>query len=73
MKVAIVHEWLDTFAGSERVVEQLCSRAGRRPTSSWSATSCPSPRAASSAGGGRARPSFSACLSREPGSAGTWA
>jgi glycosyltransferase involved in cell wall biosynthesis len=23
MKVAIVHEWLDTFAGSERVVEQL--------------------------------------------------
>ena len=23
MKVAIVHEWLDSFAGSERVVEQL--------------------------------------------------
>mgnify|MGYP001071942652 CR=1 FL=1 len=23
MKVAIVHEWLDTYAGSERVVEQL--------------------------------------------------
>lgn len=23
MKVAIVHEWLDTYAGSERVVEAL--------------------------------------------------
>ena len=23
MKVAIVHEWLDTYAGSERVLEQL--------------------------------------------------
>ncbi|MCS6853850.1 MAG: glycosyltransferase family 4 protein, partial [Elioraea sp.] len=23
MKVAIVHEWLDTYAGSERVVEQM--------------------------------------------------
>ena len=23
MRVAIVHEWLDTYAGSERVLEQL--------------------------------------------------
>ncbi|MFC7688956.1 hypothetical protein ACFQY5_04220 [Paeniroseomonas aquatica] len=23
MKVAVVHEWLDSYAGSERVVEQL--------------------------------------------------
>ncbi len=29
-RVAIVHEWLDTFAGSERVLEQLLALLSRR-------------------------------------------
>ena len=28
MKVAIVHEWLDTYAGSERVLEQMLAKYG---------------------------------------------
>ena len=30
MKVAIVHEWLDTYAGSERVLEQLIAELAKR-------------------------------------------
>ena len=38
MRVALVHEWLDTFAGSERVVEEILKILPRR-TSSRSSTS----------------------------------
>ena len=60
MKVAIVHEWFERCAGSERVVEQLIGLPRRRIfTDSW--ISCPVLSGRSWAGAASKPPLSSVC------------
>jgi hypothetical protein len=70
MKIAIVHEWLDGYAGSERVLEQLF-RVFPQADLYAVCDFLPDDERSSSVAGCRAPPSSSACPAPGNGSATT--